>query len=614
MKLRLYNNRGFTLLEILTVLALTIIIMGLVFGPVVQSFNLTRQAEIMVRAQDDARLALSLISRDLANAMYVYDNTKLPMDFPVVDENGGAITVEVPYARVDLVLPRMRAYCTSPKHLSTAPREYPRHYIDPSTGEENVLLDEAAPTCPVDGSPLELRPVEPLTPDTKIVRYFIGLEDPTRPYSNGYMHKLTAAAEDNMYVLYRAEFNPSDDKNDKNRLFPSGRDPMENINDGGFFYNQNANGFGETYAEAWKKISQPIVTLEGTDLVRIRYVANLGVVDTIVIPTVRFEPTPIYSDQLVPTSESGDDPEHGDTPPTMYKATYGHWVLPYQITIEPDKEVMGADDYFFKAVPGLGEGMGPLDDMCVYRVQQNDPALPHIFVFDITHYEETKAVSRYGAGDIRPSSLDDRPQRAFTVDTVRGTVDFSFPVVSASVVGNLKVTVGKVAGTNDINGTFNIADPYRYLRINDILVAGEQILRNSTVVPGSVRVIGPDMTPGNATAELVLYTRLPFLLYDPRENQYTVDPYFDETSGTAEIRFCSLQTAAGNPGPPLPPDREVLVYYEVQNNKKGDVLRANYVTKSLMTVIMGIRIYNSGSGRPEAVELTNKIRLRNIRT
>ena len=63
------GDSGFTLIELLVVIALTIIIMGLVFGPLMQSFNLTRQAEVMVSAQDNARIALSLISRDLANAI-----------------------------------------------------------------------------------------------------------------------------------------------------------------------------------------------------------------------------------------------------------------------------------------------------------------------------------------------------------------------------------------------------------------------------------------------------------------------------------------------------------------------------------------------------------------
>ena len=358
MKLRIHNNKGFTLLEILTVLALTIIIMGLVFGPIVHSFNLMRRAEVMVRAQDDARLALSLVSRDLANAMYVYDNTKYPMDFPVVDQDGNPIVVQAPYARIDLVLPRMRAYCTSPDHPAGKPKEYSRYYIDPSTGEENVLLEEAAPTCPEDGSPLDLRPIEPLAPDTKVVRYFIGLKDPSpsKPYSNGYTHKLTAASEDNMYVLYRAEFSPSDPKL-FDKVLPA--DINNNLADGSFFY-------GPHSAE-WRRISRPIVTLDGTDLIRLRYENGA----TIVTPTVRFEPTAIYNDPLAPTSDSGDDPEHADTPPTVFKAGYGHWVLPYEITLEPDRSLVGSsENYFFRAIPGLGlSALQPPEHMCIDLVR-----------------------------------------------------------------------------------------------------------------------------------------------------------------------------------------------------------------------------------------------------
>jgi len=599
MKLRIHNNKGFTLLEILTVLALTIIIMGLVFGPIVHSFNLMRRAEVMVRAQDDARLALSLVSRDLANAMYVYDNTKYPMDFPVADQDGNPVVVQAPYARVDLVLPRMRAYCTSPGHTPGVAREYRRHYIDPSTGEENVLFDEPVPICPEDGSLLELRPVEPLTPDTHVVRYFIGLKDPTKPYSNGYTHKLTAAAEDNMYVLYRAEFSPSDPKL-FDKVLPA--DINNNLADGSFFYG--------LHSAEWRKISQPIVTLDGTDLIRLRYESGA----TIVTPTVRFEPTAIYNDPLAPTSDSGDDPEHGDTPPTVFKAGYGHWVFPYEITLEPDKSLVGSsENYFFSAIPGLGQtALDPPDHMCIYRVDRTKSPLAYKFVFNIKHYEEMKADSRYGAGEIWTSDDDTGPQRAFMVDTVKGTLDFSFPVVTASTEDGLNRAVSKAAVTDDINDSYlaDVTYPYRYLRINE---TDDQILRNSTIAPGSVKVIGPDMTPGHSAANPVPYTRLPFLLYDPKENQYTVDPYYDDT-GTGEVRFCSLQTIAGNPGPPLPPDESVFVYYEVQNNKKGDVLRANYVTKSLMTVAMGIRIYDPASGRPEFVELTNRVRLRNIRT
>ena len=73
---RIQNNKGFTLIEILVVLAITVILMGLVMEPVIQSFQLTRAAEAMAHAQDAARTAMSMISRELGQAMFVYDNSQ----------------------------------------------------------------------------------------------------------------------------------------------------------------------------------------------------------------------------------------------------------------------------------------------------------------------------------------------------------------------------------------------------------------------------------------------------------------------------------------------------------------------------------------------------------
>lgn len=575
MKMHIRGKKGFTLLEILIVIALTVIIMGLVFGPIVQSFNLTRQAEVMIRAQDNARLALSLVSRDLANAMYVYDNTEAPMNFPVTRADGTPVIVPVYYAKVDMVLPRMSGYCpTDPAHT---PGGLPR-------GEE------AAPECPVCGAELELKPLEPLAPDTKIVRYFVGLLDPLIPYADPNTQRLVEAGGDNMYILYRAEFSPTDTK-----LFDNVTDPMANINDPSFFYGP--------HAAEWKRISRPVVTLQSVNLVRIEY-DNNG--EPLVTPSVRFMPTAIYNDPLVPTSDAGDDPEHGDTPPTKYKAAYGHWVLPYEVICEPDP----GGPYFFMTRVGLGGNSDPdpYYDMCIYRTDRASGQ--QRFVFNISHYEHTRlagvyALAQFGAGEILPAS-DNNEQRSFIVDAVRGTVNCALPVVQQNLSTQLSMAVSKSADTQQINDSITLY-PGRHLLINE---PAEQIIRNSSVVPGSVKVIGPDARLGREP-EPVLYTRIPFLLYEPQPNQYSVDPYFDEQNGVAQLRFHTLHTASGNPGSPLPPG-DVWVYYEVQNNKTNDAFRASYTTKSLMTIVMGIRVYGN-SGRAEVVELTNKVKLRNVR-
>src|SRR5206468_873172 len=78
-------------------------------------------------------------------------------------------------AAVDLVLPRMRYFCT----------KY-NHYLNVvETGRDGSQIDTrrvAIDTCPRAGhedSPVELRPTDPLQPEDVRVRYFIGLEHPT---------------------------------------------------------------------------------------------------------------------------------------------------------------------------------------------------------------------------------------------------------------------------------------------------------------------------------------------------------------------------------------------------------------------------------------------------
>src|ERR1043166_5284195 len=69
-----YRNRGFTLLELLVVMAITTILLGLIFGPMIQGFNLTNRARVQVLAQDTARQAMEIIQRDTANGVFVFDH------------------------------------------------------------------------------------------------------------------------------------------------------------------------------------------------------------------------------------------------------------------------------------------------------------------------------------------------------------------------------------------------------------------------------------------------------------------------------------------------------------------------------------------------------------
>src|SRR5687768_942848 len=83
---RIARIAAFTLIELLTVIAITTVLLTLIIVPVVQSFNLTRAAQGFAEAQERARIVVDRVHREITNAAGVRDNTGLK----------GAIGVVVP--------------------------------------------------------------------------------------------------------------------------------------------------------------------------------------------------------------------------------------------------------------------------------------------------------------------------------------------------------------------------------------------------------------------------------------------------------------------------------------------------------------------------------------
>lgn len=636
MKQIMKRNKGFTLVEVLVVMALTVIVLGLIFGPIMESSSFTRRAGTLIRAQDNARGAMTRIKRELQSAMYVYDNTRQGTSFYVANKNGvvpdpsDPNSMPIAYgARIDFVMPKMHGFCTQPDsvHGADNPREFAR-------GED------AAPHCKYDGSLLELRPVQPLAPDTNIVRYFIGLNNPTEPYSNRYTKTGTNRHGDNMFILYRVEFSPYDKK-----LFDQSKSMSENLAKPNFFYDNRPNGITnpdgtpQTYAQAWKRISVALVTPKDVDLVTIDFDADGN---PLITPTVTFAPSAVTNDPLLPVTNSDNDPEGSDSdvPPTVYKAKYGSWVLPYEITLRR-KQPGDETAIIYKAMQRVD---GQSSDMCIYRMKPNAKD-PDTLVFDITNYERTKADTSYrgypfGVGDVSiPDDPGRLPELAFTVDTRGGKVNFAFPHIDLDASEDLsdqfdaKFPVSIVIPTDDINEYYDAApfqDRYRlwefhhpanrtlpYVRKT---ISASRMLGNSSVVLGLERVLGPYTLDPDRT---IPYSRIPFydMLNEPGPNQYKLDvdyPVRDEDGdlisgmdGTAAIYFHSAVTEYGV-GIPLPADRNIYLLYYEQNNKVGDSLRANYVTKELVTITVGMRMYDASTKRPQSLQLVGKVRLKNI--
>ena len=190
--------QAFTLMELLTVMAITAILMTIIAIPVIQSFNLTRSAQGFADAQHRARTLIRQIEAEIGNAASIRDNTG-PRGALAVNVPGNDGTIErilVPYVKLDVVHP---AEGDPSARVGSA-------YINPDTGKVDPTL--AAPKG---------QPNLPATTGDTMTRYFIALRDPFRPYNNPYVTYRTTTGglwsrstggQDNLYVLYKAEVNP----------------------------------------------------------------------------------------------------------------------------------------------------------------------------------------------------------------------------------------------------------------------------------------------------------------------------------------------------------------------------------------------------------------------
>lgn len=211
---RALAKRAFTLIELLTVMAITAILLTLIGWPLIQSLSITRQAQAYADAQDKGRTLVERISREIGNAVSVrgisggtpsylnsvnvanggaYAATTIPNHSVVIrlpGRDGNTVETVLPYSKLDIV---------PPAQGDPANRSADGAYFNPVTGKYDPTL-----TRPKGDVRL------PVAPGQTIVRWFIGLRDPFQPYNEPYTNILMrrAGGRDNLYVLFRAEVQP----------------------------------------------------------------------------------------------------------------------------------------------------------------------------------------------------------------------------------------------------------------------------------------------------------------------------------------------------------------------------------------------------------------------
>lgn len=453
---------AFTLVELLTVIAITVILLGLLFGPIIQGFNFTRRARAIAQAQDAARFGLERLSRELGAATYIYDNISstivLPMQAPGVQRNITALDGYDPAA------PNTWSYVAFGRidFVAAATRDA-GGVKDPTTGR------------PVGGA--ELRP---FTRGTRVVRYFLGLKTPNeinpdtgvvtpRYYENVYEFPRTDDGF-NPVVLYRAEFDPTDPNlfNQDPQQFNSAGVNSGGFNDPNFFYNTDVadstntagvTGNNRSYAANWRAIARPVIASENVDLVAWNRTGALqndpafrrnevNATDPFK-PTVSFAPAAVSADTATPGFLENTAAESPGAVPTLYTAKYGQWTLPFRVTF-----LRGAAGY----EPGSPRANEPYGSLSLefYTAANGSLQVTPVSSGSLTTPNSDLYVS------LSPSNgryFVKTPDLAFLVDPDRGRIETGLPPLQGQsgvpYIARGNAVAAMVPGTT----IFNTADP-----------------------------------------------------------------------------------------------------------------------------------------------------------
>ncbi|MFN3689482.1 MAG: type II secretion system protein J [Fimbriimonadales bacterium] len=602
-------RKGFTLIELLVVIAITAILLGLLLIPLVQGFRLTRQGQIQAQAQDTVRLALNQLTNDLRRAAYVFDSADRVITIPVLNQQGQVVNVPMRHAIVDMVAPA---------------------YGDPSQESNDPTSD-----IPIgaNGEP-DAEIAVPVSPGRVVIRYFIGLMDNNNPYFNPDEVALAAATQpENYAVLYRAEFRLYVRQGNRWVLNPELFDDISDFYDPNFFYGAKR--------AAWRQVAKPIVPLGQVDMVNVTYDRNGN---PIVEPLMQLTPALVVNQMGAPIETDTLGDEGAGAPPGQIRFPQGLWdVNPDSfrlVAFRSRPDALQRNEplrYFYVARNGDGEWY-----LRYYRATPSGQEYDQ-WVANLTRIQQMIHTGQPMTGWFN-STLDyfnDAEPMAFYLNAEAGLIDMALPWwFNYSPQGVSFKTGAYLTPFNDgapdlttINGRYNAAyraDPNnapnirRYVSLLDLDHDGaldpptnHLTLPTASIVPGSEIVIGPDQRPGPNYGRPIRYQRVSSATATPGPNQYRIlyqdaAPYQETLAnyGFAPQLLRGYIEFYSDPNTPLPPNAEIFVTFFYRFNLNGDSYVADYQTRRLMNLKMGLKFY--GAQQPVNYSLTTQLEAPNI--
>lgn len=466
LRLKARARQAFTLIELLVVLALTALLLALLFAPIIQGFKLTNKARALAEAQDASRFGIERLKRELAQAAYVFDNSNTPIALPLedptqlrgsqysglypLDQNGNATNYPyISYGKIDFIPSATRA-------------EDPGAAIDPTTNTT------------IGGSPVVL----PVAPGRRYVRYFIGLRQNTTGatgnkqeyYRNVYEFPRTDN-DLNPFILYRVEYDPTDPN-----LIKAGVGAFDpgGINDPNFFYNTEIATNGRSYAQNWKNAASPVLGTTNLDVVAWRRDTGRQIVGSSPFQTtINFGPAAIAGDTATPGSvltNIGDSPT---SVPSVYTSQYGQWTYPFTVNVYRGSTRYGS-------TRTLGNTYGNMRFSVEQVINNGGTTSLQVRLLSSENGGEGNSLpaddnSYYWLYDTGTGKISIFTQNvAFTLDPTRGRVETAFPPLATQqsgtsyvplyIPGPVNSTANAQALTAGLNGNYGHLIPTVYRR------------------------------------------------------------------------------------------------------------------------------------------------------
>ncbi len=624
------------MIEILVVMAITSILLLLVFGPLIQSFNLTREAQAEAVAQDTARRLIDDVSKELANATFIRDSSGRSAGLEIImPEEYFAVTL--PEAQRHIYLPYAKIDFYPPSQGNPGDPQY-----NPYVGKQDPTLKNKGPI-----GTLNL----PLARGISMVRYFIGLQDPTQEYRNTAEQKLVRATlGDNLFVLYRAEVIPVLANGQVNtEFFDVGPDGQPVYDDPTFFTATSTDTAAKRQRiQSWRNASTTVSIVDRMDLINV--VRDLKSKDVIFDPNGRpqvssllsFQPQRVEDEPMSQDTTTSLGEEFPNKVPSGYNSLNGGWTDSYGVTIYRDP-LGGTDKYWTDE-----EFINNKWHRIVWHQFQSIGGNPESErVFDITKYMDSVQA---GTPDLKTATyqpLNSQPLM-FTVDQETGKLSMTFDRQSWTITNPWLPSTGlALTWQSDLNPdptTVNGAYNYQYrnhpqwdrriqrfIRLRDDMDSPLALWKNATIVPGTEVVIGPDQRPGVHYGAPICFRRVPSLSTEMGPNQYRInytalpfDPVALKSQGfdpndPEVLKYIMPRFEPGyiqfysDPYYPMPEGtRNIQVSYRFQLNTSADIATVDYSTREVLLINMAVRKFTQGASTAHMTTLTNKVKVRNF--